>query len=541
MQKRRLVIGIGFALFLATSCFLLSGFPFLPQFDFVDFVYSWNVFFELSYVVAFFACFFTAARSSKMRGSAPLAESALFCIMGALLLLCSYLAESLLPFCLSGVMFGIGYALCFVCWELVFAQGGLAETKQQIILGTALSAVPFLLFFVAGDSLLLLIVLLLMAGNFVFLFFALRMQLDNEDGGITGGSSCPIRTLLRFSWKQLLCIFLIGIIWPILGLAVQGDTLTFSQNWVLGLASNLLAAVVLGIIWLGLKRDISVENAYLVLFPLFITAFLVLPVLPESFYTFVLFLGIFGFSLFSVVMMVSCVQMSLEKDLSLVFVYSLFAGVLYGSRFLGEVMSELLQLSSLSQESLVVASSFFLLYCCSLVMFVVSSRKKTEEERNLDIGSGSMPGVGSTLDVKSVKDSSSDEAGTSDSAVTVAGDGSTVAGGVEVGLEPSGIDVLHEECVLLAAERGLTPRQTEVLDLLVHGYDVPAIAEKLYISENTVRTHTKKIYLLLDVHSKREIIDLVNERCSASAKSSNNAIADASVGAPPFSTVDFGS
>ena len=35
------------------------------------------------------------------------------------------------------------------------------------------------------------------------------------------------------------------------------------------------------------------------------------------------------------------------------------------------------------------------------------------------------------------------------------------------------------------------------------------IAETLYLSENTVRGHVKRIYTKLDVHSKQELIDLV--------------------------------
>ena len=41
-------------------------------------------------------------------------------------------------------------------------------------------------------------------------------------------------------------------------------------------------------------------------------------------------------------------------------------------------------------------------------------------------------------------------------------------------------------------------------------YDIPTIAKKLYVSENTVRTHAKKIYATLEVHSKQEIIELSN-------------------------------
>ena len=46
--------------------------------------------------------------------------------------------------------------------------------------------------------------------------------------------------------------------------------------------------------------------------------------------------------------------------------------------------------------------------------------------------------------------------------------------------------------------------------LLAHGYDIPTIAKKLYVSENTVRTHAKKIYATLEVQSKQEIIELSN-------------------------------
>ena len=36
------------------------------------------------------------------------------------------------------------------------------------------------------------------------------------------------------------------------------------------------------------------------------------------------------------------------------------------------------------------------------------------------------------------------------------------------------------------------------------------IAEELVISENTVRTHAKRIYAKLDIHKKQDLIDLVD-------------------------------
>lgn len=38
---------------------------------------------------------------------------------------------------------------------------------------------------------------------------------------------------------------------------------------------------------------------------------------------------------------------------------------------------------------------------------------------------------------------------------------------------------------------------------------VAHIAELLFVSENTVRTHSKRIYVKLDVHKRQELIDLV--------------------------------
>ena len=55
----------------------------------------------------------------------------------------------------------------------------------------------------------------------------------------------------------------------------------------------------------------------------------------------------------------------------------------------------------------------------------------------------------------------------------------------------------------------LSQREREVTELLLHGNTVPAIARKLFISENTVRGHTKNIYRKLGIHSKQELIDLL--------------------------------
>lgn len=47
------------------------------------------------------------------------------------------------------------------------------------------------------------------------------------------------------------------------------------------------------------------------------------------------------------------------------------------------------------------------------------------------------------------------------------------------------------------------------MERIVRGDTVPRIAGDLDISENTVRTHAKRIYTKLGVHSKQELSDLL--------------------------------
>jgi LuxR family maltose regulon positive regulatory protein len=52
----------------------------------------------------------------------------------------------------------------------------------------------------------------------------------------------------------------------------------------------------------------------------------------------------------------------------------------------------------------------------------------------------------------------------------------------------------------------LTQRELEVLALLMQHQTDQEIARKLYVSLNTVRSHTKHIYSKLNVHNRRQAV-----------------------------------
>jgi LuxR family maltose regulon positive regulatory protein len=59
---------------------------------------------------------------------------------------------------------------------------------------------------------------------------------------------------------------------------------------------------------------------------------------------------------------------------------------------------------------------------------------------------------------------------------------------------------------------GLSDRELEVLRLLATELSGPEIAQRLYVSLNTLRTHTKHIFTKLDVTTRRAAVRRASER-----------------------------
>lgn len=70
-------------------------------------------------------------------------------------------------------------------------------------------------------------------------------------------------------------------------------------------------------------------------------------------------------------------------------------------------------------------------------------------------------------------------------------------------------------CRRLGVEAGLTDRETDILCLLSRGYSGAKVCDELGISRGTLNTHSTSIYRKLDIHSKQELIDFVNDRTPA--------------------------
>ncbi len=69
-----------------------------------------------------------------------------------------------------------------------------------------------------------------------------------------------------------------------------------------------------------------------------------------------------------------------------------------------------------------------------------------------------------------------------------------------------------ERRMLYARSHALSPRETELLDLLVEGADTKAVAEALFVSQHTVQDHLKSIFAKTGTHNRRTLLTRVTGR-----------------------------
>lgn len=280
--------------------------------------------------------------------------------------------------------------------------------------------------------------------------------------GADSSSTAPSGPLPRTLAQPLILVGLSGIVVGLFEQLLADGPSAQTVNMV-KMAGLFASGIALLIAWARTDGQISFNKFYHAMFLMVATAYLLLPALYSGFdYMFAGFAHLV-FSIASALMVLTCLNVARQERIDPIFVYGVFAGIVYGCMALGAILGLALATTGHGNSSSLLIIALVTVYCLSMIGS--GARRRTQEP--MATASPNAGKVRSATQARTV-----------------------------------GPAALRERF-------GLSPREAEVCVLLGLGRDVPFIANKLCISENTVRTHTKNIYTKMDIHTKQELLDLL--------------------------------
>lgn len=541
------VQSFGFAAVLSINATSVWGgiYPYLPQACQTEFI---TMGFYCVQILVFAVSFFgwmalTWIRPLLVQRKAVLPFASLLAAGPLLLVAAMYIETAALGFIFSAAaVIGFALAAFMVCWQKVFAGMEAAQGNLALIKGTMFSAVLYLCICMVPQALTaFLIPLVLVPVAALCLWLAQREISLNQPmfEDVPQEHAAVYRNALRESLSPALSVGALGFVaGAIRFIAVTHQDLLSTIN-IVSMVILLCVMLVFYFLWQRHTLRMNLSTIFLVLFPLVAGCLVLLPFVGSAFTNFGFGIANGCFMLACVFMMIHCAQLSRDSGINPVFIYGFYGALAYIPQVLGYALgfgSGIEIHWGVGQFSFVSLVSLFVLLLVALFgmrggFALQQSGKGSLEFLTLENASkASVVSLHMSLQNLSdealeleeeevVEEALENDANRNQSARVSGAPASTLSDAFTsasslAAYAPSidGVhvkDALSKRCQQVAADFALSSRETEVMELIARGYTGPAIAEMLFISENTMRTHNKRIYVKLDVHKKRELLELI--------------------------------
>ena len=270
---------------------------------------------------------------------------------------------------------------------------------------------------------------------------------------------------------------------PLVNTVLMVDVLELPARFIMSATMNLATAALLAVVWLVCKRTPSVLAVLLGFTAVLFVSILVTPALGPGAHLVALALGSAGFFLVIYLVMEAGVTTAQERHLAIEATYGTVAGIVMLARVLADMLSANLLNADIAGESKMLVATFLLVYLLTCAAFALYNALTRHKRRVVPEGA-TTPEVRNPI-------------------------------AAETSAAQQGPDKSPAE--LVSDAHNLSQREREVLVLIMRGRNVPAIAEELVLSRNTVQTHVRHIYEQLGVHSRQELVAYVEGFSSQSS------------------------
>ena len=518
------VASLGYALFLAVNATGVWGgvFPFLP----LDFQTPQILFwFFLMQSVTFFASFLASGLGAyylpgpTKRLSVVLAGTP-YLIGWCCLIAAIYLDDAALPLVMVGGAFlGLGSAGFYMLWQRLFASRDADKGNRDLMAGTAYAALLYFALYLLPQAITAFLIPLVFMPLFALAIVVESRTVDRDQPmfqDVPRAHPHVYRHVARDYWRSALCVGALGFCAGIMRSLALGEIQMGTLVNVLSMAGSLAMAVTMLSLWRFKSLRVNVAGAYRFFFPFAITALLLLPFLPTAYGRWLAAILYALYSAAIMLMMIQCAQASRDRGINPVFIYGLFGSVVYALHdlgFFGGLLVERIDVAGIPSLAVVAMVALYLLGMIHFVGLGGMRRALGIDERDTSI---ELVALRPTGDEAEAPRRQAAVAEPSRQTIAAAPRGEEEKSATERASEPSPQtepphpDLLSRQVALVQRSFRLSARETEVMELIARGYTVARIAEMLVVSENTIRTHSKRIYAKLDVHKRQELRDLID-------------------------------
>lgn len=517
------VTSLGYASFLAINAAGVWGgvFPFLPmEFQTQEIIFGFflaqSLVVSLSYFASALGVYFFPGPTRRFLVVAASVPYFLgwCCLVGAI-----YIDEAALPLVvIGGALLGLGSAGFYMLWQRLFASQEAETGNRDLILGTAYASIfYFSLYLIPGAVTVYLIPLVFLPLFGLCIVLKSRTIDPNQPMFEDVPRDHPriYRQILHDYWRSAFAIGALGFCCGIMRSLAIGDPQIGSLVNILSMGTSLVAAVALLLVWQVKNIRLNVTAAYRIFFPFLISAFLLLPIFGEP------FSGPLASALYAVyscaivLMMIQCAQASRDRGINPVFIYGFFGGIVYLLHDVGFVTGTFAEKIPVISIPPLVAVSIMALYLLGLMYFIGQGGfRQILSPRRTDAESIELVALAPRAERGEAERGRAVALRHARSAASLSGNAleketkrpARIRSEQE---EPSYRDRISKQAAALQRHYRLSARETEVMELIARGNSVARTAEELVVSENTIRTHSKRIYTKLAIHKKQELLDLI--------------------------------
>ncbi len=421
---------------------------------------------------------------------------------------------ALLPFLLGGaVLTGVGYGAFWGSWADCYGRMHPARTSFYVPVAFLLTAALFLAVSLLAENLSVPAIVLMVPLPVISLVCLVHCRAEVPDGRAVpeGGSKrslLAVGSLIGLIVASLVLSCLFGFMWELTVFTVG----SVNEAHLAPLVANLMVAVALVGLVLYARTRVNLDIAYRIVVPVIVVLFAVLPFFWETNPVALNIIMSASYGVFDVVIWSLVAATSYDFAVSGFVVGGIVRSLSVLLRLIGIGIGFLVTLVPGKPSALIVGVSLGALYVLVMLgLFNWLRHKRKAGAEKLE--EGAQTDAFAQLDT-SAPDEISETPGEEDAAPAAGAkstDNTMPAASAKPTASAERADLDDEQALYttIAEDYGLTRREAEVLPFLARGRSAKVIAEALFVSESTIRTHTRRILEKTDLHSKQQLIDLI--------------------------------